>query len=151
MEGRSDSPLHFLYLKRLFIFNSRKIGKIVNSFIMKCVPNKSDFKFRSIFKDSDGIAVNPLDFDWEFFYYTSPHVQYTATHKIDPSEPSGHKFTPNIIVVDEQTIDVLVNGFDFTNKGVVKFKSIFHFVNPEFPDSIQTVPSVEKLLEISIV
>jgi len=116
---------------------------------MKCIPNGSDFKFLVNFEDVDGVIVNPGNFAWELFYYTTPNIQLKATHSID--EAGIHTYSDNVKVVDEETVEVIVDNFDFGNKGPVKCKSIFHFVNPDFKDGIQTVLSEEKILNITIV
>lgn len=116
---------------------------------MKCIPNGSDFKFLVKFKDLDGVIVNPSNFAWELFYYTTPNIQLSATHIIDSE--GQHIYSDNVKIVDEETIEVIVDNFNFGNKGLVKCKSIFHFINPDFKDGIQTVSSIESPLNVTIV
>jgi len=116
---------------------------------MKCIPNNTDFKFLVSFKDSDGVLLNYEDFEWELQYYTTPHIQLKATHTIN--NEGQHVYSTNVKIVDQQNLQIIVNNFDFVNKGVVKCKAILHFINADFPDGVQTVPSMEKSLDISIV
>ena len=114
---------------------------------MKCIVNKTDFKIFVSLKDATQTVINPLNFDWELFYYTIKDVPFSVSHKINNTE---HQLSSNTIVLEDKTIEIRVNGFDFAKKGILKFKSKLHFVNTDFSDGIQTVETPEEELNIQI-
>lgn len=118
---------------------------------MQCIPNKSDFKIKVQLKDFTGTIVHPLDFEWDLIWYTLSDVPFTASHRFGEGLPDQHILLPNTVIIDEQIIEVRVDGFDFCKKGPLKFISKMHFANSDFKDDIQTVPSPELTLNIMIV
>ena len=115
---------------------------------MKCIVNKTDFKIFVSLKDATQTVINPLDFDWELFYYTIKDVPFSISHKI--ISETERELSPNAIILEDKTIEIRVNGFDFAKKGVLKFKSKLHFVNPDFSDGVQTIETPEEELNIQI-
>lgn len=139
--------LFFIVNKFLLYLIQLKIGAFFKYLTMKCIVNKTDFKIKVYIKDITQTIVNPLNFDWELFYYTIKDVPFSVSHQINNTE---HQLSSNTIVLEDNSIEIRVNGFDFAKKGVLKFKSKLHFINPDFSDGVQTVETPEEELNIQI-
>ena len=118
---------------------------------MNCISNESDFKLLVKFKDTTQTVVNPLDFEWDLLYYTIPEIPFIASHKLPPQVGEDHILTPNIVILDDWTIEVRVDNFNFCKKGELKYVTKFYFKNPDFKDGIQTIIIPEQPVNILIV
>lgn len=118
---------------------------------MELISNKTDFKILVKFKDTTQTIVNPLDFDWDIIHYTTPSVVFTSSHKLTNHYPDEHILSPNVVILDDNTIEIRVDNFDFAKLGILKTKTKFYFANPDFKDGIQTVITPEETLNATII
>lgn len=118
---------------------------------MEYIVNKTDFKIFVKLKDITETIVNPLDFEWDIYYYTTPHVVFKSSHKFDQTIPDTHILSPNIKILDDFTIEIRVDNFDFSRKGILKSKMDLFFNNTDFLDGIQKVSTKETELNVTII
>lgn len=118
---------------------------------MNCIPNKSDFKFLVKFKDTTLTVINPLDFEWDISYYTTPEIKFTSFHKLPTVVGGAHTLSPNVIIREDRTIEIRVDNFDFCKKGEVKRIVNMYFHNTDFLDGVQKLTIPEKSANILII
>ncbi len=118
---------------------------------MECIVNRTDFKILVKFRDTTQTVINPLDFEWDIYHYTTKYVTFKSSHKFGTDHPDQHILSPNVVILDDFTIEIRVDNFDFTRTGILKTKSVFYFKNDDFVDGIQTLSTPETQLNVTII